>query len=943
MLAETHLKMPIITTKLHAPPLRPTSVARPRLVEWMTAGLWQNGSLSGREHQRHGFARKLTLISAPAGFGKTTLVSEWTQNLIQESPRVSISWLSLDSGDNDPSRFLIYLITALQVLDEHIGGAVLRTLASPEAAVFAQGAQIEMLLTDVINQVTGLSDSLTDDGSFLVLVIDDYHVVTAQPVHAAVEFLLEHLPDNLHVVIATRSDPTFRMARLVGCGQVLELRQADLRFDATEATAFLQQVTGLELEATDITALNSRTEGWIAGLQMAAISMQGRGENHASEFVQAFTASNRYILDYLVEEVLGQRPAGTREFLLQTSVLDRLSGPLCSAVIEPSDSRSEHLDCQLILEQLEHANLFINPLDHERRWYRYHRLFADLLRKRLGQEHPDLVPTLHRRASEWCEHNGHISAAIEHALSAGDVERAADLTEASVERVFLAGEYVTLLTRVQALPIWAMRRRPRLSAYAGIACFMAGRPLTEFAPLIGVLDNDSVEELPAELLVLRSLLLTFGGDLQKSIELCRRALEHLPAEEEILRGFAVRNLGAIYRLNGDVGATISAFQEALRLGQKTHDPIGASAALNYIAEMHAVQGQLHASKVLYEKALDMAVNGKGRRLPVAVKVLVGLADLYRQWNDLEQGTKCAQEAIDLSRSWMETWAIGAHVHLGRIRHALGDSAGAREAMSQAERLAVEYDATDLDDLAVAAFQARLCVAQGNTDAAKVWAEERALDVKSIVREMRQGGSSRAPYALRESEGITLARMYISQHRAEDAMAVLQALESAAERLGRTGVLIEILVLQALASSLNGDTNRALEALERAVSLGAPERYVRVFADEGTQLVPLLRRLVARGTAPRYVGQLLHACSGSASSEEGSSTATKAAQALVEPLSEREMDVLRLLNTHLTSTHMADELFIAVSTVRSHIKNIYGKLDVHSREEAVHFAQELGLI
>jgi LuxR family maltose regulon positive regulatory protein len=942
MLAATQ-RIPILTTKLHAPPLRPTSVSRPRLVERLTAGLWQNGSLGGREHLGHGFARKLTLISAPAGFGKTTLLSEWSQNLAQDSPRVSMSWLSLDRGDNDPSRFLVYLITALQVLDEHIGGAVLRALGSPEAAVFAQGAQIEMLLTDVINQVNGLSDSLTDDGSFLVLVLDDYHVVTSQPVHAAVEFLLEHLPDNLHVVIATRSDPTFQMARLRGRGQVLELRQADLRFDATEAAVFFQQVTGRELAARDIAALNSRTEGWIAGLQMAAISMQGHDETRISEFVQAFTASNRYILDYLVEEVLGQRPAGTQEFLLQTSVLDRLSGPLCSAILEPSTGKAEPLDSQLILEQLEHANLFINPLDDERRWYRYHRLFADLLRKRLGQEHPDLVPTLHRRASEWCEHNGHVSAAIEHALSAGDVERAADLIEANAERVFLAGEYVTLLTRAQALPTWAIRERPRLCAFAGIACIMAGRPLAEFAPIMAALDTDSTEGLPAEMLVLRALLLTFSGDLQKSIELCHRALEHLPAEDEVLRGFAVRNMGAIYRLDGDVSATIKAFQEAFRLGQKTRDLIGASAALNYVAEMRAVQGQLHASKVLYEKALDLAVNGRGRRLPVAVKVLVGLADLYRQWNELEQGTKCAQEAIDLSRSWMETWALGAYVHLARIRQALGDSHGAREAMSTAERLAVEYDATDLDDLAVAAFQARLWVAQGNVDAAEVWAEERGLNVESIVHDMDLGPRGSTPYAVRESEAITLARMYISQRRAADAVAVLRALECAAERSGRTGVLIEVLVLQALAFSLEGDPDRALDALECAISLGEPEHYVRVFADEGAQLVPLLRRVVTRGTASRYVGDLLNACSGSMSSENGSTTASPAAQALVEPLSEREMDVLRLLNTHLTSTHMADELFIAVSTVRSHIKSIYGKLDVHSREEAVNFAQELGLL
>jgi len=944
MLAATHRETPFLTTKLHIPPLRPTLVSRPRLVERLNAGLWQNNVVNGNAAAGRAFARKLTLVSAPAGFGKTTLVSEWAQNVGQDSTRVSISWLSLDSGDNDPTRFLVYLIAALQAIDEHIGGAVLRALSSPEAAVLAHGTQIEVLLTDIINQVNGLSDPLTHEGPCLVLVLDDYHVVAAQPIHTAVEFLLEHLPDNLHVVIATRSDPTLQMARLRGRGQVLELRQADLRFDATEASAFLRQVTSLELAAEDVSALNSRTEGWIAGLEMAAVSMQGQDLTRASDFIQAFTGSNRYILDYLVEEVLSQRPAGTREFLLQTSVLDRLNGPLCDAVIEPSACNGRRVDSQMILEQLEHANLFIIPLDHDRHWYRYHRLFADLLRKRLGQEHPDLVPTLHRRASEWCERNEHVSAAIEHALSARDFERAAQLIEANAESAFLAGEYVTLLTRVESLPSDVLQTRPRLCAFVGIACFMVGRPLDGFgSQILGALVPDAAENVPAELLVLRALLMTFRGELQPSIELCHRALKLLPAEDVVFRGFAVRNMGAIYRLNGDVGATMKAFEEALHLGQKMRDPIGTIAAMNYLAETHMVRGQLHVSKALYEEALEMAVNGKGRRLLVAVKVLVGLADLYRQWNELEQGTRFCQEAIDLGRSWIEVWTMGAFVPLARIRQALGDSSGAREAMQKAERLAVEYDATDIDDIAVAAFQARLWVAQGDVNSAERWAEERDLDAESARCELDGLTSSTIPYFLREIEFLSLARLYIAQRRAEDALAILQALGRAAERLGRMGIVIEILVLQTLALSLQGDMDQALDALGRAVSLAEPERYVRVFVDEGRELIPLLRRVGARGTAPHYVLELVAAFEGFASSDIGSTAGSREVQALVEPLSEREMDVLRLLNTHLNSTHMADELYIAVSTVRSHIKSIYGKLDVHSREEAVQCAQELGLL
>ena len=437
--------------------------------------------------------------------------------------------------------------------------------------------------------------------------------------------------------------------------------------------------------------------------------------------------------------------------------------------------------------------------------------------------------------------------------------------------------------------------------------------------------------------------MTFRGDLQQSIQLCHRALELLPTEDAVFRGFAVRNMGAIYRLNGDVKSTIKAFEEAVRLGQRTHDPIGTAAAMNCLAETYVVRGQLHASKALYEKALEIAADGKGRRFPVAVKVLVGLADLNRQWNNLELGTQLAWEAIDLGRSWIEVWAMGAFIPLARIRQALGDSSSAREAMQEAERLAVEYDATDIDDIAVAAFQARLWVAQGNINAAERWAEERDLDAESARCGLTGPARSATPYYVREIEYISLARLYIAQKRTKDALVVLQSLGNAAEKLGRTGIVTEILVLKTLALSLQRKTDQALEALGRAISLAEPERYVRLFVDEGTELIPLLRRVAARGIAPRYVNELLAVFTDSAARRAGSALFSCETQELVEPLSKREMDVLRLLNTHLTSTHMANELFVAVSTVRSHIKSIYGKLDVHSREEAVQCAQELGLL
>ncbi len=943
--AESKMVSPLLTTKLHIPFRGEEFVPRRHLIERLNAELWRG----------QGFTRKLTLISAPAGFGKTTLLSEWVHALDGvtsgaaggETLPFQVAWFSLADSDNDPARFWVYFVAALQATQVRennggkIGEGILGAFQSLETALAASASRsdekwVESLLTIMINEIA-------DSPQRFVLILDDYQLIEAQPIHNALDFLLDHLPSNMHLVIASRSDPPLHLARLRGRGQLKELRLNDLRFTVDEAAEFLNRFTGLKLTADDVSALASRTEGWIAGLQMAAVSMQGWDAAQAGNFIHAFTGSNRYILDYLVEEVLEQRPQGTKDFLLQTSILERLSSPLCDALTGQSNG-------QKTLGQLEQANLFIAPLDEGRSWYRYHRLFADLLRQRLQQTYPDKVPTLHRRASAWYERNGLVAEAVDHALLADDFERAAQLVEGNAEAILTRSEFVTLLNWLEALPDEVVRVRPLLCAYHALVLLMGGRPVEEVeSRLQDAMEGDAVGLLTSELAVLRAVLMTFKGDLQRSIELSQKALDNLPKENTFLRGFVLRNLGTIHMLIGDVRAAIATFEDAARLDQKAKSLLGTVVDFQRLAFLRVLKGQLYEARELYHKALDMAADGKGHTLPVAIKVLMGLGDLCYQWNDLEAATHHFLESIELAEKWADAWGMGAYLFLARVRQAQGDINGAREAMQTAERFAIEFDASEIDDILVAAYQARLWVAQGDLEAAGRWVEKRGLERDIGSGEPGEDGSSAiAFYHLREIEHCTLARVYIAQGRPDEALAVLKPLLQTTERLGRGGSAIEILALQALAYQAQGDVTQALMALERALSLAEPEGYVRIFVDEGQPMAELLRRAVARGIAADYVGELLAAFCSEAEYPKATATPPYSscvlpASSVVEPLTERELEVLRLLTSHLSSTEIAEELFVAASTVRSHIKSIYSKLNVHSRSDAVQQAKDLRLL
>jgi LuxR family maltose regulon positive regulatory protein len=773
-----------------------------------------------------------------------------------------------------------------------------------------------------------------------------------------------------------------------------ELRQADLRFTPGEAKEFLNQMMELEISADDVSALASRTEGWIAGLQMAALALQattstpGQETERATSLIRAFSGSNRYILDYLVEEVLQHQPESVQQFLLQTSILERLCGPLCDAVLGNQrisasanrqvgervtfadlrfaicDLRFADLNGHEVLDYLERANLFIVPLDDRREWYRYHRLLSDLLRSRLLQAQPDLVPTLHRRASEWYEQHGLIPEAIEHALSAGDFERAAHLVDQVAEATLMRSEIVTFLNWLERLPETLVHTRPSLCLFHAWALLSSGCPLDIVESRLEDVDGGA-GLIPGKVNVLRAFIAILQGQMSSAVELARRALDELPEDDLFVRNVATWILSFSHVAAGDFEAGSQALDEVVRTGQQIGNILIATRAQTHLAGVHIRLAHLRQARGCYERALEIATDPQGRRLPVAGMAMIGLGELEREWNNLETASRYLVEGIELTRQWSTFAALEGYIMLARVRQAQGDVDGAGKALERARQLAVQFRATDIDDLFVAISQAQLWVAQGNLAAAGRWAREQGLDQDIDWAEL-DDPDDYVSYHLRKYEYLILARMWLAQDQPDKALSLLEPLRLRMEQQGRTRLVIEIHVLKALAFQAQGDVAQALACLEQALSLAEPEGYVRLFVDEGEPMAGLLRHAAARGIAAGYVSRLLAALgaeeqrsrgtegqrsrgtegqgSGGAGEQEFSPAPPHlCSPALIEPLSERELQVLRLLPTALSSTEMAQALFVSVNTVRSHLKSIYTRLNAHSRYEAVARAKELNLL
>jgi LuxR family maltose regulon positive regulatory protein len=905
------MSTPILTTKVYLPPPQPSVVLRPRLIDRLNEGLHH----------------KLILISAPAGFGKTTLLSGWVAGC--EQP---VAWLSLDEGDNDPTRFLAYLVAALQTIAPSIGEGVLGALRSP------QSPPTESVLTGLLNEITTVPDDF-------VLVLDDYHVIDAKPVDDALTFLLEHLPPQVHLVIATREDPHLPLARLRARGQLTELRAADLRFAPDEAAEFLKGVMGLKLSEQDIAALETRTEGWIAGLQLAALSMRGRED--VAGFIRAFAGDNRYIVDYLVEEVLQRQPERIRSFLLQTSILDRLGGALCDAVTGREDGSAQ-------LEALERGNLFVVPLDDKRHWYRYHHLFAEVLHAHLMAEQPAQIPTLHRRASEWYEQNSLRADAISHALAAGDFERAAGLIELSARAMLTSGEDETLRGWLRALPDELIRARPVLGVSYALALVPGDLEAAEArlrdaerlldtserseAPSVVVADEEGFRSLPGTISIVRAYLAGTLGDVPGSVNHAQRALDLLPADDLLWRGAATALLGLAYWSSGDLEAAYTAFADGMASVRMTGDVTQSISGAFILADIRMAQGRLREAARIYEQSLKLAAgHGEPMSQPTAADLYVGMSELLREQGDLEAASRYLQESRELGDGIPDNrhrW----YVAMARIQKAREDLDGALELLDEAERVYLENP--DPDVRPIAALKTRVWVRQGRLTEALGWARERNLSSGDDLG------------YLREFEHITLARVLIARYdggreesRMREAMGLLERLLAAAEEGGRQGSVIEILLLQALAHQAQGDIPAALVPLERALTLAEPEGYVRIFVDEGLPMAQLLSEAAAHGIMPDYTAKLLAVFAAEEQKSEDVSHLPPAppAQSLIEPLSQRELEVLRLIAQGLSNREISERLFLALSTVKGHNRIIFSKLMVQRRTEAVARARELGLL
>jgi LuxR family maltose regulon positive regulatory protein len=998
---------PLLTTKLYLPPLRQEMVSRPRLIERLNAGL----------------VCKLTLISAPAGFGKTTLLSEWISTLepldeergwTGESTRDRVSqtethnrvaWLSLDERDNDPDHFWIYIVAALQTIAPGLGATTLALLEpqpvapslsmapiqhraeketshEPRPGKAIESDRTEVALTALINEIAATQPD--GDHHPLILVLDDYHVIETEAIHAGLTFLLDHLPParGLHLVIASRSDPPLPLSRLRGRGQLNELDETDLRFTPDEASTFLNKVMGLELSAQDVADLEARTEGWIVGLQMAAQSIIGRSSgildsvrspttdrqpSTATEFIRSFTGSHRDVVDYLTDEVLLQQPAEVQTFLLQTSILDRLCGPLCDAVCTQRIADSPPLEAmgqsaQDTLEYLDTANLFIVPLDSERIWFRYHHLFAELLRQRVNRRHPDLPPALHLRASEWYAKEGLIDQAVYHALMAGDYEHVADLIQQHVGDAFGRGQFKLILGWMEALPDELVRSRPLLCVVYAFSAMgdnleladhwieEAQTSLTTWSQdeELSSADPDLYDMVNRHVATFRAITARGRGvSSEEVVELIQTALEVVPESDLLNRSLLATQL-AIEKLNAGYEETAERnFAEAIRLGESGgfhYIHMVATYALAIIARRRGCLRDVAAMCRRSIASIVEPIERSGRRIPVGGFTYITLGRVLVEWNDLTGAELALTKGLASTKLLpMDDAQLAGYMAMARLRIAQGDV----ERLPHLDGLILQNEGwfKEWADM----IRARVWLMRSHREPyclepALRWAEKRKLKPEDW-----DGGIW---------EQLTRARVFIMRSRVTPSAQDLSGLQPVLDFLdaqlqivemhGWVEWMINTLIVQALAFQAQGREDQALKALERALTLAEPEGYTRIFLDEGLPMARLLYRVAQRSVIPDYAGKLLAAFDTPPTERVDMTvgfptTKVRDTLSIVEPLTPREIEVLQLIAEGLSNREIAQRLSISLSTVKRHNANIYGKLATHNRTQAVARARDLGLL
>ncbi len=905
---------PLLATKLCLPRLRPHVLHRPRLIQQLQYGL---------EHT-------LILLSAPAGSGKSTLLTDWLT--CSELP---VAWLALEPQDNEPTRFFSYLLAALQSYDPQVGREVQRLLHSMYPPTW------ETVLTVLLNEL--------DRGSVsqhcAILVLEDYHVITAEAIHSALAFVLEHLPPQFHLVLSTRQDPPLPLARLRGQGTLLELHASDLRFTPQETATYLREVMGLPLSLQDSTLLDARTEGWITGLQLAAHSLLNHDD--PAHFIAAFSGSHHYVVDYFLDEVLSRQAPEVQDFLLHTSLLERLSAPLCDAVCVMDGS-------QALLDFLEHANLFLVPLDDEGQWYRYHHLFAQALRQRLQRTVPALIPDLHHRACCWYEQHGLVAEAVPHAIAATAFKEAARLIEQCAESLILNGQTQTLCTWLQALPESLILARPALSLTYAISLIYTNQwelALTRLDVVEGrfSFDGDNRQYLQGQAILgqvtmCRSLLARLSGDLEQYVALIRRVLELLPDMEVttfpcVLRVGVMLGVASAYLVSGDVTATNeSQLTRIVASTSASNFQLATFRVLTLLARFHVLQGRLHQAATTYAGAMQVMQAEEKPVLGNSSHYYFGLGDLLREWNELEKAEQHLAQGMELVRTYM---IDGADLWLGyatltRLEMARERYDQALATLDDFEQLSQQRPIAPALKAQCAAMRAHVELARGNLQAALHWVSTSGLSV-----------TDRCSY-LSEREYLTLVRVRIAEARLSrgsallvEVLDLLERLLADAETKGRTLSVLEVLVLRVQALEVQGDHVGVLSALGRMLALAEPEGYVRLFLDEGPPMVVLLHEAQRRGLAPDYIARVLEAWNKPEAMDVYVCTHRPCLP--VEPLTARERDVLQLLLEGASNREIANHLIVSVNTVKKHISNICHKLNVRSRTQAIAKARTFQLL
>ncbi len=890
------MSIPLITTKFYLPTSHLRLVPRQRLTKRLEEGL----------------TRPLTLISAPAGYGKTTLMSEWR---LGGGKGVPVAWLSLDTDDNDLTRFLQYLTAALDVLQPGLAEEAWPLLQTSEMP------NMEAVLTFLINRLGDLKQES-------VLALDDYHLIETTSIHRALVFLIDHMPPRLHLVILTRADPAFPLSRLRTRNQMAEIRAEQLRFSIDEAAEFLNQVMGLDISSSDVALLEARTEGWIAGLQLAALSMQNREDN--AGFVKAFTGSQHYIVDYLAEEVLSRQPELVRDFLINTSILERLNGPLCDAVVETVNS-------QHILEQLDHGNVFIVPLDDEQRWYRYHHLFADLLHYHLSHSDPDVIAQMHARAAEWFEQNDLVDEAITHALAAKDFNRAIRLFSRNQLEIIYTRNLSTLDRWLEAFPETLLLANPWLCIAKANILWSTGRRSSIMPYLLGAEKgleewsncgqisptDDGYRIIQGYVYTFQSLMAMSRNDLELAVTLAQKAEGVIPKSARS-HAFALGSLYVAYQLSGEIDKGIDTCLETIATAKALNYPSMLTTATYSLALLLRVKGQLHQAADMLKECLEYAQRQRQMHVFYYGIVHIALAETLYEWNALEEMESALNAGLELCwRGGMNILVIEGLFCRVSLRYAQGDIHGALEIIDELEQECKNMDPRTYQEDCTS-LRSRLRSELGDYSGLEEWLKGIDLKGKGGLGTNRFGKLYRAAWSL-----IALGRL-------DEAVEILSSLEASAREAGHTGWLIYALALLALCRKARQEKHQALLNLREALTLAEAECYVTIFLNLGEPIVEMLQEARAHGFMPEFIGRILTA-------HEIQSTARTSRLAVPAILSNRELELLRLIAAGHSNKQIAGELFISVGTVKRHTANIFDKLDVKNRTEAVARARELNIL